>query len=69
MAAEKYYEERGQGKTKKEYVTKFIQNQGFGISEEQLSILIDAIVEDIFNMEKNSDENSIPEEWFDETYN
>ncbi len=50
-------------------MTKFIQNQGFGISEEQLSILIDAIVEDIFNMEKNSDENSIPEEWFDETYN
>lgn len=53
LAVEKYYKGQSQkGDLKKEYVIDFIVNQGFNISEDQLSILIDAVVEEVINKPK-----------------
>lgn len=50
VAIEKYYEGQSQkGPLKKEFVIDFVKKQGFNISEDQLNILIDAIVEEIIN--------------------
>ena len=53
VAIEKYYEGKaGQGITKKQFVMDFIMDQGFDITEDQLSVLIDAVVEEIINKPK-----------------
>lgn len=50
MAIEKYYENQGHsGLLKKSEVIDFIVSQGFDIEDEQLSLLIDAVVEEIVN--------------------
>jgi len=43
-AAEQIYNDKGQGKFKKEYVVQFLQGKGIRISEEQLDVLIEAAV-------------------------
>ena len=53
-AVEKHYEgQPGKGLLKKEQVVKFIMNQGYDVTEEQLSILIDAAVEELINKPRN----------------
>lgn len=46
--AEKIYEEKGQGKLKKEYVLEWLNNNNIKIKQEQADILIDMVV-DRFN--------------------
>lgn len=41
---EDIYREKGQGLLKKEDVVKFLQDNGFNISESQMSVLVDAVV-------------------------
>ena len=49
-AAEIYYEAKGQGVPKKEFVTKFLKERvGVPLTEDELSILIDAVVEEFNN--------------------
>lgn len=52
IAAEKYYNEQGQGASKKEFVMGYLLEMNLPIDEETLSILIDAIVEELFNSQE-----------------
>lgn len=48
QAIENYYKDNpGQGKIKKEFVIDFIESLGLNIAEEQLDILIDALVKEM----------------------
>lgn len=45
-AAEKMFQEKGQGKRKKSFVQKWLKEQKVPITEEQADILIDVVVEE-----------------------
>lgn len=44
--AENLYKQKGSGKDKKEYVISWLNNNGIKLSEEQLNVLIDMVVEE-----------------------
>lgn len=46
QAAEKMFQEKGQGKSKKSFVQKWLKEQKVPITEEQADILIDVVVEE-----------------------
>jgi len=53
LAIEKYYEHiTGKGFEKKQFVMDFIMKQNLNITEDQLSVLIDSIVEECINRPK-----------------
>ena len=46
-AAEQIYNEKGQGKIKKQYVVNFLNEKGIAITDEQLDALIEAAVYEV----------------------
>ena len=53
QAVEKYYEGQPQkGQVKKEFVMDFMTEHGYDISDEQMTLLIDALVEELINKPK-----------------
>lgn len=53
-AAEQIYDEKGQGKVKKEYVIKFLSDKGITLTLEQLDVLIEAAVYELNKMKTNT---------------
>jgi len=49
QAAEQIYDEKSQGKSKKEYVINFLNGKGIVITEEQIDALIEAAVFELNN--------------------
>jgi len=47
QAAEMIYQEKGQGKLKKEYVVEFLISKGINITFEELDVLIEAAVKEL----------------------
>lgn len=46
-AAEQIYNEKGQGKIKKEYVVEFLTSKGINITLQELDVLIEAAVKEL----------------------